>query len=292
MINLKKNKLKFSQLKKKPTESFLLKYYKEIYFQNNKAYYKEKYNSNEQTYINSKIKQKYQNINRLRKGKLGGNVLDIGCGKCEFISFFKKKGWDVTGIEQSEYSLNNNNKSIKNSVIIGNADEIIKRLIKQNKKYDLISLNNVLEHLLDPALVINLLKKLLKKNSILSINIPNDESLFQKYLIKNKSVKRNYWLAYPDHINYFNIKSFEYFINKLGLKVIDSISDFPIEMFLLNSNSNYVENNKFGKEAHLSRIKFEIFLMNNFKINEINEYYRSMSKLGIGRNINYLCKHK
>ena len=40
MINLKKNKLKFAQLKKKPTENFLLKYYKEIYFQNNKAYYK------------------------------------------------------------------------------------------------------------------------------------------------------------------------------------------------------------------------------------------------------------
>ena len=290
MINLKKNKLKFEQLKKKPTESFLLKYYKEIYFQNNKAYYKKKYNNDEQTYINSKIKQKYQNINRLRKSKLVGKVLDIGCGKCEFISFFKKKGWEVTGIEQSEYSLNN--KSIKNSVLIGNANEIIKRLIKQNKKYDLISLNNVLEHLLDPVIIINLIKKLLKKNAILSINIPNDESLFQKFLIKNKIVKRNYWVAYPDHINYFNIKSFEYFINQLGLKVLDSISDFPIELFLLNSNSNYVENKTRGRGAHLSRIKFEIFLMNNFKINEINEYYRSMSKLGIGRNINYLCKYK
>ena len=290
MINLKKNKLKFAQLKKKPTESFLLKYYKEIYFQNNKAYYKKKYNNDEQTYINSKIKQKYQNINRLSKGKLFGKVLDIGCGKCEFISFFKKKGWEVTGIEQSEYSLNN--KSIKNSVLIGNANEIIKRLIKQNKKYDLISLNNVLEHLLDPVIIINLIKKLLKKNGILSINIPNDESLFQKFLIKNKIVKRNYWVAYPDHINYFNIKSFEYFINQLDLKVVDSISDFPIELFLLNSNSNYVENKTRGRGAHLSRIKFEIFLMNNFKINEINEYYRSMSKLGIGRNINYLCKYK
>jgi len=290
MINLKKNKLKFAQLKKKPTENFLLKYYKEIYFQNNKAYYKKKYNNDEQTYINSKIKQKYQNINRLRKSKLVGKVLDIGCGKCEFISFFKKKGWEVTGIEQSEYSLNN--KSIKNSVLIGNANEIIKRLIKQNKKYDLISLNNVLEHLLDPVIIINLIKKLLKKNAILSINIPNDESLFQKFLIKNKIVKRNYWVAYPDHINYFNIKSFEYFINQLGLKVLDSISDFPIELFLLNSNSNYVENKSTGRGAHLSRIKFEIFLMNNFKIDEINEYYRSMSKLGIGRNINYLCKYK
>ena len=290
MINLKKNKLKFAQLKKKPTESFLLKYYKEIYFQNNKAYYKKKYNNDEQTYINSKIKQKYQNINRLRKSKLVGKVLDIGCGKCEFISFFKKKGWEVTGIEQSEYSLNN--KSIKNSVLIGNANEIIKRLIKQNKKYDLISLNNVLEHLLDPVIIINHIKKLLKKNGILSINIPNDESLFQKFLIKNKIVKRNYWVAYPDHINYFNIKSFEYFINQLDLKVVDSISDFPIELFLLNSNSNYVENKTRGRGAHLSRIKFEIFLMNNFKINEINEYYRSMSKLGIGRNINYLCKYK
>ena len=254
MINLKKNKLKFAQLKKKPTENFLLKYYKEIYFQNNKAYYKKKYNNDEQTYINSKIKQKYQNINRLRKSKLVGKVLDIGCGKCEFISFFKKKGWEVTGIEQSEYSLNN--KNIKNSVLIGNANEIIKRLIKQNKKYDLISLNNVLEHLLDPVIIINHIKKLLKKNGILSINIPNDESLFQKFLIKNKIVKRNYWVAYPDHINYFNIKSFEYFINQLDLKVVDSISDFPIELFLLNSNSNYVENKTRGRGAHLSRIKF------------------------------------
>lgn len=291
MVNLKKNKLKFSQLKKKPSESYLLEYYKEIYFQNNKAYYKKKYNSEEQIYIQSKIEQKYANIIKLRKKRLPGKILDIGCGKCEFISFFKKKGWNVTGIEQSEYSLNNN-KGIKNYVLIGNANEIINSLINQNKKYDIVSLNNVLEHLLDPIIIVKLIKKILYKNGILSINIPNDESLFQKYLKKNKLVKKKYWVTYPDHINYFNIKTFNYFINNLGLKVVDSISDFPIEIFLLNSNSNYVENKKFGKEAHVSRMKFEKFLMKNYKINEINEYYRSMSKLGIGRNINYLCKYK
>ena len=290
MISLKLNKFKFSELKKKPKESFLLKYYENIYFQQNKAFYKKNYSNSEKKYIESKIYQKYMNIYKIRKNKLNGNLLDIGCGKGEFLKYFKLKGWTVTGIEKSSESLDKKNKFLKKNIITGNATEIIKQLISKDLKYDLVVLNNVLEHLLEPELILKLLKKLLKKNGILSINVPNDESLLQKFLLKKNLIKKNYWVVYPDHINYFNINTFRNFINKLGYKVVDSISDFPIEHFLFNKNSNYILNKKLGKNAHLSRIMFEQFLMENYKIDEINDYYRSMSKIGIGRNINYFCK--
>ena len=211
MISLKLNKFKFSELKKKPKESFLLKYYENIYFQQNKAFYKKNYSNSEKKYIESKIYQKYMNIYKIRKNKLNGNLLDIGCGKGEFLKYFKLKGWTVTGIEKSSESLDKKNKFLKKNIITGNATEIIKQLISKDLKYDLVVLNNVLEHLLEPELILKLLKKLLKKNGILSINVPNDESLLQKFLLKKNLIKKNYWVVYPDHINYFNINTFRNF---------------------------------------------------------------------------------
>ena len=48
-------------------------------------------------------------------------------------------------------------------------------------------MHNVFEHLLEPEKVLILIKKILKTNGLLSINVPNDESLLQKYLFKKNN---------------------------------------------------------------------------------------------------------
>lgn len=286
-MKLKKNKFEFYELDKKPNKNYLLKYYQDIYFQKNKAYYKKKYSKLEIDYINSKLKQKFYIITKILNKKTSCSLLDIGCGKGEFISYFKKKNWKVTGIEKTSISFN---KNINNNIIAGDAIEILKQLAFEKNKYDLIVMHNVFEHLLEPERVLILIKKILKINGLLSINVPNDESLLQKYLFKKKIIKKKYWIAYPDHINYFNINTFTNFMKKFKFNVVDTLADFPIEHFLFNKKANYIKNKKFGTEAHSSRILFEDFLMKNYNLEEINNYYRSISKIGLGRNINYICK--
>lgn len=132
----------------------------------------------------------------------------------------------------------------------------------------------------------------MKKSSILSITIPNDDSHFQNFLKKNLHINKDHWIAFPDHINYFNHNSFKSFMLSQKLKLIDSVADFPIEIFLLNKNSNYVNRSKLGNQANSARLHFEKFLVRTLTSFEINDFYRSLAKIGIGRNINYLCKKK
>ena len=38
------------------------------------------------------------------------------------------------------------------------------------------------------------------------------------------------------------------------------MGDFPIELYLLNKNSNYIKNRDLGKDAHLARVKMSNFI--------------------------------
>lgn len=291
MSKIKKNKFGFKELKKPPSKIFLDDYYKNFYYQNNRAFYKSKYEQLEKKYIESKIKLNYENIVSFQKKNFKGTLLDIGCGQGDLLSYFKNMGWNVTGIDKSIFASNKKN-SLKKKIIYGDIEECLIKLHDSKFKYDVICMNNVLEHLLNPEIIIHMISNLMKKSSILSITIPNDDSLFQNFLKKNLHINKDHWIAFPDHINYFNHKSFKSFMLSQKLKLIDSVADFPIEIFLLNKNSNYVNRSKLGKQSNSARLQFEKFLVSTLTSYEINDFYRSLAKIGMGRNINYLCKKK
>ena len=70
----------------------------------------------------------------------------------------------------------------------------------------------------------------------------------------------------------------------MGYVCHDILADFPIDIFLLNSHSNYIKNKSLGKEAHRSRVALENLLSQNSSA-EINDFYSAMAKIGLGRDI-------
>ena len=73
------------------------------------------------------------------------------------------------------------------------------------------------------------------KSCLFLITIPSDFSKLQT--VTGKRVKKKYWIAPPEHLNYFNKDNFERFTKKHKFKILDAISDFPIELFLLKKKS-------------------------------------------------------
>ena len=67
-----------------------------------------------------------------------------------------------------------------------------------NEKYDLIILNFVVEHLIDPASYISKTKELLNEGGFIYIEIPNSE-----YEYKN---------SYTPHLFFWNLDSFKFFL--------------------------------------------------------------------------------
>jgi SAM-dependent methyltransferase len=82
------------------------------------------------------------------------------------------------------------------------------------KKYDLIILYDVLEHLRHPNKILNKIYKILKPNGKFIINIPDEGSFLIKLL-----GKYNWWIM-SCHLAHYNKKSLQIILKKNNFKII------------------------------------------------------------------------
>jgi len=279
------NSFGFFSLKEKPSPEELSKYYEKKYFQEKKTYKKE-YSSEEIKYFKNKIEQKFYQITQ--SGTLLNerqySLLDVGCGEGFTLNFFKELGWNITGLDYSDFGCKTHNPDCIPHLIKGDIYENIEALLEEEIKFDLIWLDNVLEHVLDPLMMLRQLKKLSSKNGILVIEVPNDFSIVQTYLSDKQMTLKEFWVAIPDHISYFNREGLINICRSANWSFEAMLTDFPIDWFLFNEHSNYKTNKETGKAAHHSRIAIEN-LMHATSIPKVNAMYEAMGELGIGRQL-------
>ena len=95
--------------------------------------------------------------------------------------------------------------------------------LAEDSKYDIIILNHVLEHLLDPVEDLRTMKNHLAENGLFYLAIPNIMH-FSMGQIQNA------------HCYYFNPWNFEYYTSKAGLKLIDFGDSTSNHMYGIFSN--------------------------------------------------------
>nr|WP_321496417.1 class I SAM-dependent methyltransferase [uncultured Methanolobus sp.] len=202
-------------------------------------------------------------------------LLDVGCGNGLFLKFMEENNWDVYGIEPSCEASEKANSLIHN-VYNTTLEEFSDQ--KWHGYFDFINLKCVLEHVPDPIEVINICKDLLNESGMICIEVPNDFNVLQLQTEKNGLCKSNYWLAIPDHINYFDFDSLTKLLDKCGFDIYLQTADFPMELFLL-MEENYVDHCEIGSAVHEKRTKFEMNIGDELR----RDIYKSLAKLGIGR---------
>ena len=125
------------------------------------------------------------------------DVLDIGCGKPDFLAQLAKNenirtmGVDFTSAQWEE-------PKYKNLTLV----EGDWRNIELNKQFDLITAWHYFEHDYDINQTIEKCRQLLKPNGILLIEVPMYQGIIQK-------LQRRYWQGWhsPRHISLFSFKS-------------------------------------------------------------------------------------
>lgn len=215
----------------------------------------------------------------LEQYALGKRVLDVGCGTGELVLFLNEFGFKAEGIEPNQKALEiarSQGATVYNCFL----NELSAHYDPDRKCYfDAITFLNVFEHVPDPAGLIHAAKKFLNKDGILCIRVPNDFSEIQLAAKEHLGLKP-WWIAYPDHINYFNYNSLLSFLERLGFEVIYTQTDFPMEIFLLMGEI-YVGNPEIGNKCHQNRVLFETALPGDLR----RKIYRAFAEVGIGRDI-------
>lgn len=282
----------YRELSEKPSESELAEYYEKKYYQEGTRSYEVEYSSDELEYIQNKIDQKFLILNDFIDSKIQKRLLDVGCGEGFVLKHSMDMGFSVKGIDFSEYGVQKHNPSVCKYFEKGNIFKLLDTEIKNSCKYDVVWLENVLEHVLDPGSLMNSIHKIIDENGILVITVPNDFSFIQDHLIKNNLIDEEYWIASPDHISYFNTSNIEGFLNLNGWSIKELTGDFPVEWYLMNESSNYNKNKDVGKNAHLSRINIENLIARQDPI-LVRNVWTSLAKIGATRNITmFLSRNK
>ena len=275
-----------------PTQEELSNMYANKYYQNPHGTYSDSYSEIESTQRKLRIELIYQaTISHYRIcGKTSSRILDVGCGEGFLLSHFKNAGWKVLGVDFSDEGVKQHNPVLIKDVIKGDAYCELEVLLKKNKNYDVIHLGNVLEHVRDPLALVRKCSDLLSLGGVLIISVPNDFSILQKYLFTSSIVKSEYWICPPDHLNYFTLESLVKLQVTSNLEVLDQICDFPIEWFLMNNNSNYINDPTLGKSAHQARTRLDSLLNSSGDLELRLNFWRSMAALGFGRTITTFSK--
>jgi 2-polyprenyl-3-methyl-5-hydroxy-6-metoxy-1,4-benzoquinol methylase len=197
------------QVEESYDEGFYEEYYKDL-----------ESNKRKQRYVYLNFENKLDQIEkRIRRS---GKLLDVGCSFGFFLDRARQRGWNVAGIEVSEYAATYARTRLGLSVI----DKPIMEAQFAERSFDVITMWYVIEHLPNPREVLQHLGTLLSDDGILVVSTSNVES----YLARIQGKRWRIWIP-PVHVVYFCPRTIRNLVEKCGLELIDYDTALPYEKY-------------------------------------------------------------
>ena len=182
-----------------------------------------------------------------------GKILDIGAGTGDFLKVAKKKGWEVFGAEP--------NAQARTLAQAKEVDLVESTSNLNESTFDVITMWHVLEHVSDLGVQIAELQRLLKKDGLLVIAVPNFKSFDADHY-------KEFWAAYdvPRHLYHFSRRSIRKIFSKNGFHLLYS-EPLLFDSFYVSLLSEKYKN---GRNNFLSA--FWTGLISNIKAKTSGEY--------------------
>lgn len=279
--------LGFYEIADKPTVDELQRYYAEKYYQGAKGSYAHEYTQDELKYFRCRLEQRFAALKAVhfQANNFGeGCFLDVGCGEGYAMSYFREQGYTIKGFDFSSAGVESKNPGCLDALICGDLFDLLQSEISSGTRHDVVWLQNVLEHVLDPVDLMKTLRNLVSPEGVAVITVPNDCSTIQKEAIERGHIDRPFWVMPPDHLSYFDNRSLSNIACETGWRVVDLLGDFPIDWYLYHLGSNYVMDSSVGKNAHLARVQLEVLFAEK-PVKDVLELWRAVAKIGSGRNL-------
>ncbi|KAF5437527.1 SAM-dependent methyltransferase [Candidatus Methanophagaceae archaeon] len=108
--------------------------------------------------------------------KATGKLLDVGCGPGFFLEY-AERNYEVYGIDISEYAVRAAKQRTQTAKLaVGDATD----LDYKNDYFDIVTCFDLLEHLPEPEFAVQEFHRILKRDGILVLRVPNTDSIGAK----------------------------------------------------------------------------------------------------------------
>lgn len=246
--------------------------------------------------LNEASSNRYSQIYDVIKSSTCQNdvILDIGCAAGGFLKYLQSKGYkNLYGVDASKSYVKSHNIESGYKVKYGTAES----LPFKDGTFDIIIMDQVLEHVINPNNAFNEARRVLKENGIFCISVPDAE--------RYKENPDCFWLIMREHIQHFDIAHINYLCDTNGFKLLKSDHSYisiikdslimPCLTVLMQksekTNKSGIKSNIFGKlhkdtETYLKRLNKRLKTVQN-RISKIASNKNPVYIWGIGREFLY-----
>lgn len=215
----------------------------------------------------------------IKKYQPTGKLFDLGAGWGHFLYTGKHLGYEVYGIEAAEMPCKYAREELK--LPVDHIDFFDMKI--PDKRFDLITMWDVLEHIPDADEVIKKCNAMLNSGGYVIIQVPQIDSAFSKLL------KEDWNMLSRGHVNYFSKKTIKHLFSNYGFEVKKIKSSFELKLFLM-----YVlgkkKTSEASKQEYFNKTTRKPKWMLNLMIIAHDLIYNSMSFLGIGDEMMVVAK--
>jgi len=155
----------------------------------------------------------------------GGSLLDVGCGRGDFLSQAREFGWRVSGLEPAREHAQYGIEKLGIDIQIATFEEAD----FERESFEVITLWDVIEHVPNPRDTLHRLSHWLKKDGFLLLATPNHGSLpdfaaTAFYFLSGGFIKKplTYFFV-PEHVLYFTASTLRSLVRQCGLQPLQEI---------------------------------------------------------------------
>lgn len=223
-------------------------------------------------------------------------ILDVGCALGGFLNFISAfvKNENLYGIDSTENFVNLAKKSnlIEENIKCSGAESIP----FDDGMFDILVIDQVIEHLVDPNIFFSEANRVIKNNGILCISLPKA----QEYV--GNSFFDFYFFLMREHIQHFGFRQLRKIAGRYGFSVINCITTYPNLISeigtLPNLTLKFIKDNSYRNYESSDTLKYQIieYIDESFielikKRNYIQSIDDNISIFGMSREFHYLYQN-
>lgn len=185
-----------------------------------KRFYNQYYPKNSESLWEEQMEEVFQSegLNEIEKFKktfrqAQGKILDVGCGYGFFLESLKKRNWQIYGVEISKKAVSFAQKNLGRNIL----EKSFKEAKFPSNFFDVVTFWYVLEHLKNPLEDLKEAHRVLKRDGLIIVRVPNESTRFDKIFYHlGKWAYKFFLMNPPRHLNDFRPKTLFKFLEKSG----------------------------------------------------------------------------